>query len=67
MTKKNIFVYELFLSLNISDFRFQIPLPPLFENWLPGSTLAPPTAERGRGGAHYVSANGGVHLDQVFS
>ena len=49
MTEKNIFVYKLFLSLNISDFSFfyvklQSPwknLPPLFSQQLPSQSWGP--------------------------
>ena len=91
MTVKNIFVYKLFLLLNILDFRLFLckncnppekvhPLfpnntfsksrpcqaPLLLEIWYEGQP-SPLPAKRGGEGAHYVSANDGVHLDQILS
>ena len=64
MTKKNIFVYKLFFSANISDFIFYVTIeippppppqkwgscpPPLFENLVEGPTPPPPPPATERG------------------
>ena len=66
-TEKNIFVYKLFLSLNISDFSFFVckiatpsfPANPLLKL---RSCQAPPFFENLVGGST-PSRNGGVHYD----
>ena len=65
MKEKNILVYKLFLSLNISDFSlfFMKKLNSLKRSPISFSVIPPlpppphlPLAERGRGmGAHYVT------------